>query len=92
MYWVSTIAGSGEKGHKNSIGKEAEFNAPCGIIISQDGKHLFVADHRNACIQRVSIADGTTSTVAGIPGIMKRSLSASTFLHFIENYSIYLLF
>ena len=87
MYLISTIAGSGEKGHRDGIGKEAKFNFPFGIIISQDGKDLFVVELGNMCVRKVSIADGTTSTVAGIPGIMKRSLSASSFLHFIEKYS-----
>jgi hypothetical protein len=68
MYMVSSIAGSGRKGYRDDIGMEAEFNYPCGIQISRDKKHLFVADGGNGCIRKISLADGTTSTIAGVPG------------------------
>ena len=69
MYVVKTIAGSGRYGYKDGIGMEAEFNYPCGITISRDGKDLFVADSENKCIRKISLVDGTTSTIAGEPGI-----------------------
>ena len=68
---VSTTAGNGSRGHKDGIGKEAKFNNPSGIMISRDEKDLFVVDNGNNCIRKVSLVDGTTSTIAGIPGIMK---------------------
>ena len=71
MFLVQTIAGSERKGYKDGIGKEAEFNGPSGIVISRDGESLFIADYENRCIRKVSILDGMTSTIAGIPGIMK---------------------
>ncbi len=74
MYMVHTIAGDGERGHKDGIGKEAQFKGLRGITISNDRKNLYVADSGNFCIQKVSIVDGTTSTVAGIPGILKNIL------------------
>ena len=70
MYMVSTIAGSGRTGHSDGIGSEAAFNVPLGIQISRDKKYLFIADSGNRCIQKVSIVDGTTSTIAGVPGEM----------------------
>jgi hypothetical protein len=74
MYVVQTIAWK-----TDGIGKEAEFKYPCGVIISRDGKDLFVADYGNVCIRKVSILDGYTSTIAGIPGITRASLFASSF-------------
>ena len=71
---VSTIAGSGRRGYKDGIGEEVELNIPFGIAITRDGKDLFVADYGNKCIRKVSILDGTTSTIAGVPGIMKATL------------------
>ena len=65
---VQTIAGSGERGCKDGVGKEAEFNCSFGIVISNEKKVLYVADHGNACIRKISLIDGTTSTIAGIPG------------------------
>ena len=67
MYKVSTIAGSGQ-GYRDGIGSEAKFYYPFGIQISRDKKYLFVADRGNGCIRKVSLVDGTTSTIAGVPG------------------------
>ena len=69
MYMVQTIAGNGKRGYKDSIGKEATFNRPYGIVISRDKKDLFVVDNGNYCVRRISLVDGTTYTVAGIPGM-----------------------
>ena len=79
MYRISTIAGNGRSGRMDGIGKEVEFDQPYGIIISRDGKELFVADDGNACIRKISLVDGTTSTIAGQPGIKNAPLSASLF-------------
>ena len=68
MFLVETIAG-GSGGHKDDIGKEAEFNRPYGIVISNGKKDLFVLDCENFCARRISLVDGTTSTIAGIPGM-----------------------
>jgi hypothetical protein len=68
MYIVSTIAGSGRRGYRDGIGMETEFNYPYGIQISRDKKHLVVVDYGNSCIRKVSLVDGTTSTIAGVPG------------------------
>jgi sugar lactone lactonase YvrE len=68
-YLVNTIAGSGLRGHKDGVGKDAEFCLPFGIALSKDKKHLFVVDSENHCIRKISLDDGATSTVAGVPGM-----------------------
>jgi sugar lactone lactonase YvrE len=68
MYGVVTIAGSTTGGHKDGVGKEAKFFYPSGIAISNDKKVLYVADNGNKCIRKISLVDGTTSTIAGMPG------------------------
>ena len=64
-----TIAGSGKGGHKDGKGKDAVFNAPSEILLSKDKKSLYVSDSWNICIRKISLIDGTTSTIAGVPGI-----------------------
>ena len=78
MYMVHTIAGSGRKDYGDAIGKEAKFNDPFGIIITRDGESLIVADLGNRCIRKVSILNGTTSTITGNPGMVQIDLSASS--------------
>ena len=73
---AETIAGQGSAGHKDGIGGEAKFKNPSDIVISRDGKELYVADLGNSCIRKVSILEGNTSTVAGKPGKIRVSLSA----------------
>ena len=65
---VEILAGNGKDGFKDEKGKEAMFHNPEGITLSKDKKDLFVADLSNYCIRKISLVDGTTSTVAGIPG------------------------
>ena len=65
---VEILAGNGKDGFKDEKGKEAMFHNPEGITLSKDKKDLFVADQNNSCIRKISLVDGTISTVAGIPG------------------------
>lgn len=69
MYMVSTVSGSGIMGIKDGTGEESQFSSPCGIIISRDGKYLFVANNRS--VRKVSVDDGRTSTIAGITGTVE---------------------
>ena len=69
MYLVETIAGNGGIGYRDGIGKEAKFKYPRGIVISNEKKDLFVVDSENYCIRRISLVDGVTYTVAGVPGM-----------------------
>ena len=75
---VKSIVGTGTEGYKDDVGGKAEFNFPCGIIISQDGKSLIFVDFGNECIRKVSVLNGMTSTIAGMPCMMGIDLSASS--------------
>jgi sugar lactone lactonase YvrE len=63
---LTRIAGTGAKGYGGDGGraKDATWNGPKGIAYAPDGS-LYVADTENHVIRRVSLRDGTVSTVAG---------------------------
>jgi sugar lactone lactonase YvrE len=50
---VTTIAGSGEPGFIDGLGKLAKFSSPGGIAIAPDGS-IYVADEENNAIRKVS--------------------------------------
>jgi DNA-binding beta-propeller fold protein YncE len=60
------IAGTGAKGYTGDGGpaRDATWNGPKGIAYSPDGS-LYVADTENHVIRRISLHDGSVSTVAG---------------------------
>ena len=60
---VSTLAGTGTPGFTNGDTATAQFNAPGGITVDDNGI-LFVADQRNHNIRRID-TDGNVSTLAG---------------------------
>ncbi len=64
---VVTIAGSGTVGFKDGAGSQAQFNAPIGLALSEDGRQLYVADRDNQRIRRVDLASANNdvSTYAG---------------------------
>ncbi|HVE56656.1 MAG TPA: hypothetical protein VNB22_07500 [Pyrinomonadaceae bacterium] len=59
---VSTLAGS-TQGFSDGAGNFAQFDTPCGIAVTADGK-IIVADLNNRRLRLVE-KDGTTSTLAG---------------------------
>jgi len=59
---VSKVAGS-IKGFKDGNSKDALFDCPCSITVSNDGT-LYVADTYNHRIRKIS-TDGIVSTIAG---------------------------
>ena len=63
---LTRIAGTGARGYGGDGGraKDATWNGPKGIAYAPDGS-LYVADTENHVIRRVSLRDGTVSTVAG---------------------------
>ena len=61
---VSTFAGSGVGGLVDGIGLSARFNYPWSVVADRYGA-LFVSDHGNNCIRRVTPADGTVITISG---------------------------
>ncbi|HET9532495.1 MAG TPA: NHL repeat-containing protein [Blastocatellia bacterium] len=60
---VSTLAGSGAAGLKDGPAGEAEFDAPLGVTVDDEG-NVLVADTYNDAIRRIS-AEGMVSTIAG---------------------------
>jgi sugar lactone lactonase YvrE len=50
---VTTIAGSGEPGFIDGLGKLAKFSSPAGIVIAPEGS-IYVADEENNAIRKVS--------------------------------------
>jgi sugar lactone lactonase YvrE len=60
---VSTLAGTGEAGHRDGNTGEAQFNNPWGVAVDKDG-NVLVADTANHRIRRIT-PQGQVSTLAG---------------------------
>ncbi|NQU87174.1 MAG: hypothetical protein HQ541_15570, partial [Mariniphaga sp.] len=60
---VSTLAGSGFPGYKDSIGTNSEFSSPRGIDVDVLG-NIYVSDYNNNVIRKIT-PDGIVSTLAG---------------------------
>ena len=63
MWYVETVAGSGEEGHKDGPSKSAQFNGPEGLCKSKAGE-IFVVDSGNHRVRRIS-PHGDVETFAG---------------------------
>lgn len=63
---VTTLAGSGERGHVDGAGTSVRFTYPTGLAMSHDGV-LYVADTGNQVIRKVS-QSGIVTTLAGRSG------------------------
>ena len=61
---VTTLAG-GSMGFVNAIGRDAKFDTPRGLALSEDEQTLYIADARNNCIRSLDIASRNVSTLAG---------------------------
>jgi sugar lactone lactonase YvrE len=62
---VSTLAGSaGTPGHVDGTGSAARFIRPHGIAIDASGANVYIADHSDSTIRKITIA-GVATTVAG---------------------------
>eukprot|EP00976_Prorocentrum_cordatum_P106651 1194495-Prorocentrum_minimum.AAC.4 len=55
---VSTLAGTGERGHRNGDDSAAQFNSPAGVAVDGEG-NVIVADHGNHRIRVVASAEVT---------------------------------
>jgi sugar lactone lactonase YvrE len=66
---VTTLAGD-DRGYFDAAGTSAEFDTPYGLDIDASGT-LYVADHSNAVVRRVS-AGGNVTTLAGTNSIGTR--------------------
>jgi sugar lactone lactonase YvrE len=63
---VVTIAGANHHARwRDGVGTAARFNNPEGMVVSPDGKTLYIADSRNNRIRKMDLATGTVGTIAG---------------------------
>jgi len=60
---VTTLAGGGEAGYLDGVGRAARFDGPVGVAVGRDGT-VWVADTYNDRIRRIG-RDGSVTTVAG---------------------------
>jgi len=64
---VTTLAGqAGQAGNQDGASTVARFNGPQAVAVDAAGT-VFVSDSANDCLRKIS-ADGTVSTLAGLPG------------------------
>ena len=72
---VSTLAGTGNAGAINGLGKLASFNKPTGLAVDGAG-NVYVADAGNNLIRKIT-PDGTVSTLAGTVAAVDTSNTVS---------------
>jgi len=58
------LAGSGQKGSKDGVGKAAEFNAPHNLAVAPDGM-IYIADTSNHRVRRLNATTRQVITIAG---------------------------
>ena len=65
---ISTLAGNGGSGFSGDGGpaKNSTLNQPYGIVLDRNNGDIYVADSVNGRIRKISGANGTISTFAGI--------------------------
>ncbi|GIQ89411.1 hypothetical protein KIPB_011870, partial [Kipferlia bialata] len=64
---LTTLSGTGRRGHNDGPAMQASFNRPQGIAISGDGTCIFIADTGNHCVRMLNMRTNRVSTVAGRP-------------------------
>lgn len=60
---VQTIAGNGEAGQDDGAAHSATFYEPEGLVLSEDGQRLYVADTNNHALRMVDLARAEVHTV-----------------------------
>jgi sugar lactone lactonase YvrE len=74
---VTTIAGTGVAGYKNSAGATAQFNLPTTMVLS--GTSLYVTDTNNHAIRVINLNDNSVDTFAGFgKNVLNTSLTATS--------------
>ena len=63
---ITTVAGNGAAGYSGDGGlaTQAELNTPEGVWVDASG-NIYIADHTNCRIRKVTVSTGKISTVAG---------------------------
>ncbi len=62
---VLDVAGSGEEGASDGTFEKAGFFHPQGMVLSEDGNTLYVADTENHLIRSLDFTKKTVTTIAG---------------------------
>jgi sugar lactone lactonase YvrE len=52
---VTTIAGNGTAGLVNGPGTSSQFNRPRMLVVDKQDKYLYVTDHSNHCIRKITL-------------------------------------
>lgn len=55
----------GQKGKSDGIGRNARFNRPSGLALSNDGQLLVVADQDNNCVRLIEISHSQSGSIQG---------------------------
>jgi hypothetical protein len=83
---VSTLAGTGEKGHRDGDRLDsAQFNQPCGVAVDESGD-VIVAEWLNHCIRRIA-SDGAVARrplLFSLPPLLQSSLACDIQRHLFE--------
>eukprot|EP00397_Hematodinium_sp_SG-2012_P013644 GEMP01013863.1.p1 GENE.GEMP01013863.1~~GEMP01013863.1.p1 ORF type:complete len:448 (+),score=100.16 GEMP01013863.1:147-1490(+) len=61
---ASTVAGTGMRGWRDGSAADAQFNAPAGVAVADDGC-VYISDRRNSCIRKLDPVRRRVVTVAG---------------------------
>ena len=64
---VSTLAGSGTRGHQDGAGAAARFDSPSGVALDSSD-NVYVADRSNHRIRKITEEDDGTWTVSTLAG------------------------
>ncbi len=62
---VLTVYGTGTAGLTNGSPQEAQFDSPQGLVASDDGTVLYVADTNNHVVRSINLETGDVTTLAG---------------------------
>ncbi len=62
---TALLAGSGAAGFKNGTGARATFRTPVSVLLSKDGKKLYVVDQKNHAIREITLATKKVMTLLG---------------------------